>query len=133
MFDPKIKNQDQQDQQDPLFHVTQSPNKIERPKTFKQFVIAAPKYAFAYHVYFDICLVYYLIVQTRGVAVLFLFKLGFYGPDEFFISRVLCMLLMGYCISGLVFLQVFLSYSANLRWIYDYIGEERVKSKLFLS
>ena len=35
MFAPKSKNQDQQDQQDPLFYVTLSPYKIERPKTFK--------------------------------------------------------------------------------------------------
>ncbi len=131
MFAPKSKNQDPQDQQDPLFNVTLSPYKIERPKIFKQFVIAAPKWAFAYYVYLDICLLYYLMYKTRGVAVYFILGFGLYGPDEYFISRVLCMLLMGYCISGLVFLRIFLSYQANLRWIYDYIGEERVKSKLF--
>ena len=127
MFVLKNKNQDQQD---PLFNVTQSPTKIESPKTFKGFLIAAPKYAFAYYIYLDICLLYYLV---RGVAVFFILGFGLYGPEEYFISRLVCMLLMGYCISGLIFLQLFLSYSANLRWIYDYIGEERVKSKLFLS
>ena len=53
-------------QPDPLFEVKESPLK-KRPGTLKELFVEAPQYFFAFLIYIDILILYYLVGMTGGL------------------------------------------------------------------
>ena len=119
------------EQLDPLFEVKESPLK-KRPETLKEFLVEAPQYFFAFLIYIDILILYYLVLKTGGLVLAFTTGYGLYLHSHS-AFQVFCLVFSGHCLGSLVFLRVFLGNEKRLRWFYDHIGERRVKYMLFAS
>ena len=118
-------------QPDPLFEVKESPLK-KRPETLKEFLVEAPQYFFAFFIYTDILILYYLVAKTGGLLLAFTTGYGLYSHSHS-AFQVFCLVFSGHCLGSLIFLRVFLGNEKRLRWFYDHVGERRVKHMLFAS
>ena len=116
-------------QPDPLFEVKESPLK-KHPGTLKEFLVEAPQYFFAFLIYIDILILYYLVAMTGGLLLAFTTGYGLYSYSHS-AFQVFCLVFSGHCLGSLMFLRIFLGNEKRLRWFYDHVGERRVKYMLF--
>lgn len=114
---------------DPLFQVRQSPFK-KGPETLKEFLVEAPQYFLAFLIYIDICILYYLVLRTGSIILIFTTAYGLYA-QAYTPFQFVCLLFTGHCLGSLIFLRIFFNNEKRLQWFYDHVGERRAKPKLF--
>lgn len=98
--------------------------------TFLGRILLAPQYIVAIGVYIEICVLYYTVSKTNGLLLGAAFCFGFHSK-EVTVFSVLCGLYVGYCVSSMIGLLFFFSNKKRVIWLYDLIGEERVRPKIF--
>ena len=114
---------------DPLFQVRQSASK-KWPSTSKELLVEAPQYFLAFLIYIDICILYYLVLRTGNIILVFTTAYGLYA-QAYTTFQFACLLFTGHCLGSLVFLRIFFNSERRLQWFYDHVGERRAKPKLF--
>jgi hypothetical protein len=98
--------------------------------TFLERILLIPQYIVAIGVYVEICILYYTVSKTNGLLLGAAFCFGFYS-NEVTIFSILCALYVGHCVSSLISLLFFFSNKNRTIWLYNLIGEERVRPKIF--
>lgn len=110
-------------------NVRQSPPRVTKP-TSSERILLIPQYIVAIGMYVEICILYYTVSKTNGLLLGVAFCFGFYS-NEATIFSVLCALYVGHCVSSLISLTLFFSNKKRTMWLYNLIGEERIRPKIF--
>ena len=102
------------------------------PLTLSEKILLIPQYVVAVLIYLDLCVLYYSAMTLGGLPLAIAFLYGFF-------SRVAtpftlcCALFVGHFIASAMSLRLFFSNKERVRWLYDLIGEDRVRPKAFAS
>ena len=108
--------------------VPQSGQSVER--TGWEPMLLVPQYFLAWNIYLDICILYYGILKTRGVLLAIAFAFGFYSDELTFFSGA-CEVFVGHCISNIIFLKYFFTNKERVAWLYNIVGEKRIRHKIY--
>lgn len=119
------------DSNDEIENVHQSPPRTTK-LTFQEKIRLVPQYIAAISLYLDLCFVYYSAITLGGLPLAIAFIYGFYSEvvTPFTIG---CALFVGHFIASIISLKLFFSNKERVRWLYDLIGEDRVRPKAFAS
>ena len=101
---------------------------IER--TVWERMLLVPQYITAWGIYVDICILYYGISKTNGVLLGIAFMFGFYS-EELTLFTVICKVFVGHCVSNIIFLKFFFSNKERVAWLYNIVGERRIRHKVY--
>ena len=111
--------------------VHQSPPRTT-PLTISEKILLLPQYMTAISIYLDLCLLYYSVMTLRGAPVAIAFAFAFYS-EQATPFTVGCALFIGHLIASAFSLKLFFSNKERVRWLYDLIGEDRIRPKVFTS
>lgn len=111
--------------------VHQSPPRTT-PLTISEKILLVPQYMTAISIYLDLCLLYYSVMTLGGLPLAITFAFAFYSdqPTPFTIG---CAVFVGHLIASAFSLKLFFSNKERVRWLYDLIGEHRIRYMVFSS
>lgn len=114
-----------------LESVRQSPPRAT-PLTLSEKILLVPQYMTAISIYLDLCFLYYTAITLKGVPLAIAFAYAFYC-DKVSPFTIGCALFVGHFFASALSLKLFFSNKERVRWMYDLIGEDRVRHKVFQS
>ena len=119
------------DSDEELENVHQSPPRTT-PLTISEKILLVPQYMTAISIYLDLCLLYYSVMTLGGAPVAIAFAFAFYC-EKVTPFTIGCALFIGHLIASAFSLKLFFSNKERVRWLYDLIGEDRIRPKVFMS
>ena len=113
--------------------VHQSPQSEQNVKrTLLESILLVPQYIVAWGIYLDICILYYGISKTHGIVLGIAFIFGFYSEEVTLFSAI-CEVFVADCIVSIISLKFFFSNKHRVVWLYNIVGEKRIRHKVFES
>ena len=119
------------DSDEEIENVHQSPPRATK-LTLLEKILLVPQYMVAIPIYLDLCVLYYSASTLGGLPLAIAFMFGFFSPVATPFT-LCCALFVGHFFASAMSLRLFFSNKERVRWLYDLIGEDRVRPKAFAS